>query len=136
MGFSDTCADLCRSIEQGYDTRLCVGKFIERLRKEELSRYHPEVINCLIKLAEEYLAKPCDATLVPLIVSTETTRAFGFVTCARKWRLVLNTRAENVALPTTRSNSTCCAASSWRANTAAFDKRAWLPEQSQKVRPN
>ena len=76
MGFSDTCADLCRSIEQGYDTRLCVGKFIERLRKEELFRYHPEVINCLIKLAEEYLAKPCYATLVPLIVSTETTRAF------------------------------------------------------------
>ena len=43
------------------------------------------------------------------------TNTCGFVTCARKWRLVLNTRAENVALPTTRSNSTCCAASSWRA---------------------
>src|SRR5271166_3674083 len=44
----------------------------------------------------------------------QVTNPQAFVTCARKWRLVLNTRAENVALPTTRSNSTCCAASSWR----------------------
>src|SRR5208337_1968532 len=45
----------------------------------------------------------------------QVTNPQAFVTCARNWRLVLNRRAENVALPTTRSNSTCCAASSWRA---------------------
>jgi hypothetical protein len=43
------------------------------------------------------------------------TTAFGFVTCARNWRLV--SMRDNVNLPfyATRLRSAYCAASSWRA---------------------
>src|SRR5271167_2032614 len=69
-------------------------------------------LDVTIEVNQSYRLRLVGAHLKSKLAFTNTC---GFVTCARKWRLVLNTRAENVALPTTRSNSTCCAASSWRA---------------------